>query len=88
MGRPKGAKNKTDEARAFVAAVERALAKSGATDTLVNLVCRHLTSEKPACSVPALTRVLEMKFGKPVQPNEHTGKDGQDLKIIIEHITA
>jgi hypothetical protein len=83
MGRPKGSKSKTEDAKAFVAYVERALAKGANKDNLVNLVCRHIRDEK----VPTmLLRTLEMKFGKPVQPQEHTGPNGETLRIIVEHI--
>lgn len=79
MGRPK----KSDP-KIFVAAVEQALAKGAPSDNLVNIVCRQIK----AGNTPIIQRVLEMKYGKPVQPTEITGKDGNDLKIIIEHITA
>jgi hypothetical protein len=85
MGRPKGSKSKTDDQKAFVAYVERALAKGANKDNLVNLVCRHIRDEK----VPTmLLRTLEMKFGKPIQSNEHTGKDGERLSIEITHVGA
>lgn len=88
MARPKGSKSKTDDQRNFVAQVEKALVKSGTYTNLANLVCRKLHSATPAESMPILMRLLEMRFGKPAQTTEITGKDGNDLKIIIEHITA
>ena len=80
MSRNKGQK----DPKTFVMEVERALARGNPDDSLVNLTCRQIK----AGNTPLLLRILEMRYGKPVQPNEHTGKDGQDLKIIIEHITA
>lgn len=66
-------------------AVERTLVKSGPTDSLVNLVCRHVTSDKPS-AIPVLLRILDMKYGKPAQPVEHAGKDGEPLSIEVVHI--
>lgn len=43
MGRPKGAKNILPEARAFVARVEKRLAKGGDTGGLEALACRLMT---------------------------------------------
>jgi hypothetical protein len=43
MGRPKGAKNVLPEARAFVARVEKQLAKGGDTGGLEALACRLMT---------------------------------------------
>lgn len=90
MARPKGSKtkNNADDQRVFVTQVERMLVKSGEYTNLANLVCRKLHSLKPNESMPILMRLLEMRFGKPAQTTEITGKDGNDLKIIIEHITA
>lgn len=88
MARPLGSKSKTDDQRAFVAQVERALVKSGEYSNLANLVCRKLHSLKPSESMPILMRLLEMRYGKPKETKEITGADGNDLKIIIEHITA
>jgi hypothetical protein len=88
MARPIGSKTKTDDQKAFVAAVEKALIKSGTYTNLANLVCRKLHSATPAESMPILMRLLEMRFGKPAQTTQLTGADGDALKIIIEHITA
>lgn len=82
-GRPKGSKNKADP-KVFVAAVERALEKGGPNDSLVNMVCRQVK----AGNTPLILRILEMKFGKPVQPTEITGKDGERLSVEIIHIGA
>jgi hypothetical protein len=82
-GRPKGSKSK-DDPKAFVAAIERALAASGPTENLVNLTCRQIK----AGNTPVMLRILDMKFGKPAQTTQLTGADGDALKIIIEHITA
>ncbi len=43
MGRPKGAKNTLPEAKAFVARVEKKLAKGGDTGGLEALACRLMT---------------------------------------------
>lgn len=86
MGRPLGSKTRSDDARTFIAAVERALIKSGTYDSLANLVCRKLHSAQPSECMPLIIRLLDMKFGKPIQPTELTGKDGEALKILIEHI--
>ena len=32
----------------------------------------------------AIEILLDRRFGKPVQPNEHTGKDGAAISLIIE----
>jgi hypothetical protein len=82
-GRPKGSKSK-DDPKAFVSAIERALAAAGPTETLVNLTCRQIK----AGNTPVILRILDMKFGKPAQTTQLTGPEGNDLKIIIEHITA
>lgn len=87
MARPKGSKTRSDDARAFITAVERELKKGGGDDNLIRLVCRKLTSAK-SDSVPIMLRFLDMKFGRPTQTAEITGKDGEALKIIIEHINA
>lgn len=79
MSRSKGQK----DPKAFVMEVERALTRSGPTDSLVNLTCRQIK----AGNTPLLLRILEMRFGRP-QQHEITGKDGEALKIIIEHINA
>lgn len=84
MSRTKGSKNKTDDVKAFIAAVERALAKGGVTDSLVNLTCREMKKG----NTPIHLRLMDMKFGKPKETKEITGKDGAELKITIEHITA
>ena len=83
MGRPKGSKNKADPIT-FVTAVERALEAGGPENSLINLTCRQIK----AGNTPIILRVLEMKYGKPIQPTQLTGADGDALKIIIEHITT
>lgn len=84
MGRPKGSGNKRDPALIFVTAVERALAKGGVTDSLVNLTCREIKKGNTAIHL----RLMDMKYGKPKETKQITGADGDALKIIIEHITA
>lgn len=82
-GRPKGSLNKADP-KVFVTAVERALEKGSPDDSLVNMVCRQMK----AGNTPLILRILEMRFGKPAQTLEHTGKDGEKLAIEITHIGA
>ena len=88
MARPRGSKNKTEDAKAFVGYVEEALRRGGKADNLVNLVCRHLVSANVSASIPMIMRLLEMKFGKPAQQLEHTGKDGEQLAIMVRHIVG
>ena len=62
MGRPKGAKNKADEAKAFVGYVERALKAGKYPDGLINIVCRQLNN--PDLCNPILVKLLEYKYSR------------------------
>lgn len=83
-GRVKG-QNKVESAECFVRQVERTLAKGQWNDSFVNLTCRHLTRDgkNAALSLTALLRMLEMKFGRPKQTTEISGKDGQPIPVEI-----
>jgi len=83
-GRVKG-QNKAESAECFVRQVERTLAKGQWNDSFINLTCRHLTRDgkNAALSLTALLRMLEMKYGRPKQTTEHTGKDGGPIAVQV-----
>jgi len=86
-GRVKG-QNKVESAEYFVRQVEQALGKGQWNDSFINLTCRHLTrnGKDAALSLTALLRMLEMKYGKPKQTTEHTGKDGGEISVKVTHV--
>jgi hypothetical protein len=89
MPRTKGSKNdKTVSAEGFVKQVEDALAKGQWNDNFINLTCRHLTrnGRDASLSLTALLRMLEMKYGKPKQPTEISGKDGAAILVKVTHV--
>ena len=73
MGRPKGSGNKTPEARAFVARVERLLAKGGMRGGLEALACRFITGDDIKTGFGVWRTLMGYKFGLPAQPLEHSG---------------
>lgn len=73
-GRPKGSISKPPEAKAFVAGVERRLAKGGITDALENLACRFVTGEDTKVAFGVWAKLMEYKFGKATEHIEHNVK--------------
>jgi hypothetical protein len=73
MGRPKGSGNKTPAARAFVARVERLLAKGGMSGGLEALACRFITGDDIKTGFGVWRTLMGYKFGLPTQPLEHSG---------------
>jgi len=69
-GRPKGSKNRVsaDTLEAFAERVIRTLAKSDHTETLERLICRLLTGDDVKVAAALSAKVVEWKYGKPVQP--------------------
>jgi len=88
-GRPKGSGNKKPAGEAFVARVESLLIKADsklAPFALENLACRFLTQSAPNIGLPVWQKLMEYKFGKPLQPTEITGKDGGEISVKVTHV--
>lgn len=49
------------------------------TTTAIKRLVYWMNHENPKASVAATQAILDRGWGKPVQPNEHTGKDGAAL---------
>jgi hypothetical protein len=47
-----------------------------------------MRSDNPKASVAATQALLDRGWGKPVQPNEHTGKDGAPLIPTLSVVIA
>lgn len=73
-GRPKAVKDLIEAAREH-------------TQEAVGRLAFWMRSEHPAASPMAAKELLDRGWGRPVQPNEHTGKDGEPLVIPSVAIT-
>jgi len=86
-GRPKGSTDKRAAAERFVARVESMLGKSNPdwAGGLERQACRWLGSDNAKASVAVLMRLMEMKFGKAIQPV--SGAEGAEpIRVIVEHV--
>lgn len=86
MGRPKGAKNQTDDLQAFARRIERAIvtAKLKDQETIERLVCRLLTNDKtPQVAAMLAAKWVEWRYGKAKEHIEHTGPGGGAIEHTI-----
>jgi len=75
-GRKPGSKDKATAAQGSTLAE---LAREHTSTALNVLVSVAQASESDAARVSAANAILDRGYGKPIQTNEHTGKDGKDL---------
>lgn len=85
-GRPKGSENRAPQAQAFVKRIETMLNKKSGQKSpfaLEREACRFIESDDTKVAFGVWSKLVEYKFGKPVQPNEHSGKDGEPIAVQI-----
>ena len=71
MARPKGSTNRTPEAKAFVARIERQLKREGHLHGLEGFACKFITQPEDIKTGFGVWReLLRYKYGMPTQPVE------------------
>ena len=83
-GRPKGSENKRPQVQGFVAKIESMLRKSHPEwENLERAACRFITSDDLKVAFGVWSKLVEYKFGKPIQPI--AGAEGAEpIRVIVE----
>jgi hypothetical protein len=85
-GRVKGSNDKLPAAQAFVNRIEGMLGKANDKSgelygNLERMACRFITSDDTKVAFGVWSKLVEYKFGKPIQPV--TGKDGEPIQLQV-----